>query len=133
MVQIPHLVYIVDKSEEVPTLEITQPKVIWNILQFKEQTLIYRFIGFCPKTKYILPWIGSEWPEESQVLLSSKGFFLVIFPSQEDLLSVTRKGPWFWGFAGLFITPWFPKFDPLTMVVTKVPIWVQLLNLPIHF
>ena len=55
------------------------------------------------------------------------------FPSREDLLSVTSKGPWFWGYVRIFITPWFPKFDPLTMVVTKVPIWVRLPNLPIHF
>jgi hypothetical protein len=34
---------------------------------------------------------------------------------------------------GLFVTPWFLKFDPSTMIVTKMPLWVQLPNLPLHF
>ena len=122
MVQSSHLVYIVDKSEEVPTLEIKQPEVFQNILQLKEQTLICRFNGLWPKTKDLIAWINTIWLDESKVLLCSKGFFLVIFPSREDLLSVMSKGPWFLGFAGIFITPWFPNFDTLTMVVSKVPI-----------
>ena len=85
------------------------------------------------KNKYLITWINSNWPKESQVLLFSKGFFLVIFPSREDLIYIMSKGPWFWGSAGIFITTWFHNFDLLTMVVTKVPIWVRLPNLQIHF
>ena len=43
-----------------------------------------------------------------------------------------QEGPWFWGSTGLFITPWFPEFDANTMVVSKMPVWVRLHNLPIH-
>ena len=43
------------------------------------------------------------------------------------------QGPWFWGRAGLFITPWFPDFDANSMVVTKMPVWVRLPNLPLPF
>ena len=80
-VQSSHPVYIVDKSEEVPTLEIKQPEVFQNILQLKEQTLICRFNGLWPKTKDLIAWNNTIWLDESQVLLCSKGFFLVIFPS----------------------------------------------------
>jgi hypothetical protein len=31
-----------------------------------------------------------------------------------------------------FLTPWFLKFDPNTMLVTRIPIWVHLPNLPLH-
>lgn len=46
---------------------------------------------------------------------------------------ILNKGPWFRGIAGLFITPWFPDFDTNTMVVSKMPVWVRLHNLPLHF
>lgn len=36
------------------------------------------------------------------------------------------------GTAGLFLTPWFPDFDPATAVITKTPIWMRLPNLPAH-
>lgn len=37
------------------------------------------------------------------------------------------------GSTDLFITPWFPEFDPNTMVVSQLPVWVCLRNLPLHF
>lgn len=42
---------------------------------------------------------------------------------------------WCHNFRGckLFISPWFPDFDPNTMVVTKMSVWVRLPNLPLHF
>ena len=114
-------------------MEIKQLKFIQNLLLHKEKTLIYRFNALWKKTKDLLEWIDSNWPKDCKVSLCSKGFFLVNFPSREDILSVSRKGPWFWGSDGIFITPWFLNFDPLTMVVMKVPIWVRIPNLPLHY
>ena len=36
------------------------------------------------------------------------------------------------GTVGLFLTPWFPHFDPATAVITRTPVWIRLPNLPIH-
>ena len=36
------------------------------------------------------------------------------------------------GTAGLFLTPWFPDFDPATVVITRTPVWIRLPNLPVH-
>lgn len=44
-----------------------------------------------------------------------------------------KQGPWFWGSSSLFITPRFPEFDANTFVVSQMPVWVRLHNLPIHF
>jgi len=44
-----------------------------------------------------------------------------------------HEGPWFWGNVGLFMTPCFPGFDPSSMVVSKMSIWVKIHNLPLHF
>ena len=62
-----------------------------------------------------------------------KGFFVVQFDSQEDYQKMLTQGPWFWGRVGLFITPWFQEFDSNSMVVTKMPVWVRLPNLPLPF
>eukprot|EP00253_Pinus_taeda_P017483 PITA_17483 len=70
---------------------------------------------------------------ECDIHLCSKGFFIVRFASAEARETIIRNGPWFWGTSGLFMTPWFPDFDPNTMTVTKVPVWVRLFNLPLHF
>jgi hypothetical protein len=56
----------------------------------------------------------------------------VAFDLNEDYQKALTGGPWFWGSAGLFLTPWFSDFDPSTAVITKIPIWVRLPNLPAH-
>ena len=55
-----------------------------------------------------------------------------MFAFSEDYQKALTGGPWFWGAAGLFLTPWFPDFDPSSAIVTKLPIWVHLPNLPAH-
>ena len=66
-------------------------------------------------------------------ILCSKGFFVVQFESHEYYQNIFTRGPWFWGRAGLFITPWFPEFDANSMVVTKMSVWEILSNLPLPF
>jgi len=56
----------------------------------------------------------------------------VIFVDDDDYQKALTEGPWFWDSAGLFLTPWFPDFDPSTATITKLPIWVRLPNLPAH-
>ena len=53
-----------------------------------------------------------------------------MFAFNEDYQKALTSGPWFWGKAGLFLTRWFPDFDPSMAVITKLPIWVKLPNLP---
>ena len=69
---------------------------------------------------------------ECDIHLCAKGFFIVRFTSKEVRDTVISTGPWFWGTTGLFVTPWFPDFDENTMVVSKMPVWVRLHNLPLH-
>lgn len=58
---------------------------------------------------------------ECDIHLCSKGFFIVKFTSKEVRNTVISTGPW------------FPDFDPNKMTVTKMPVWVRLYNLPLHF
>jgi len=125
--------YIVEKLESTPVLEIKnqQVKGLFNTLQNK--AVICRFNGFWPRSHDLHAWIYQNWTANCQLLLCSKGFFVVQFESMDDYQKVFMQGPWFWGRAGLFITPWFPEFDANTMVVTKMPVWVRLPNLPLPY
>jgi len=125
--------YIVEKLESTPVLEIKneQVKGLFNTLQ--DKAVICRFNGFWPRSHDLHAWIYQNWTTNCQLLLCSKGFFVVQFESMDDYQKVIMQGPWFWGRAGLFITPWFPEFDANTMVVTKMPVWVRLPNLPLPY
>eukprot|EP00253_Pinus_taeda_P024239 PITA_24239 len=70
---------------------------------------------------------------ECDIHLCSKGFFIVKFASTEAKDTIISAGPWFWGTSGLSMTPWFPDFDPNKMTVSRMPVWVRLYNLPLHF
>lgn len=99
---------------------------------FAELGIICRFNGLWPCTTDLYQWVHSNWTNNCKVLFCSKGFFIVVFVCDEDYQKVLTEGPWFWDLAGLFLTPWFLDFDPSTAVITKLPIWVRLPNLPMH-
>lgn len=54
------------------------------------------------------------------------------FAFNEDYQKALTGGSWFWGSAGLFLTPWFPDYDSSTTVITNLPIWVRPPNLSTH-
>jgi len=125
--------YIVEKLESTPVLEIKNDQVKGLFKTLQAKAVICRFNGFWPKSHDLHCWIFQNWTTNCQILLCTKGFFIVQFESLEEYQKVLLQGPWFWGRAGLFITPWFPEFDANTMVVTKMPVWVRLPNLPLPY
>jgi len=125
--------YIVEKLDEIPSLEVKNPEVKKLFSTLQTHALICRFNGYWPRSYDLHNWIYTNWTIDCQILLCSKGFFVVQFEKQEECQKVITQGPWFWGRAGLFITPWFPEFDANSMVVTKMPVWVRLPNLPLPF
>lgn len=121
-----------DKLEEIPSIEIVHPTLDEQTQQIAEKGIICRFNGLWPRTADLYQWIHSNWTNNCKVLLCSKGFFITVFVFEEDYQKALKEGPWFWGSAGLFLTPWFPDFDPSSAIITKLPIWVRLPNLPAH-
>lgn len=125
--------YIVDQAEQTPALNLDSSGLDDFVNSYETQALICRFNSFWPKPLNLFHWIFTSWTLDCDIHLCSKGFFIVKFSSQEARDTVIRDGPWFWGTSGLFMTPWFPDFDPNKMTVTKMPVWVRLYNLPLHF
>ena len=119
-----------DKLEETPSNEIGHPTLDEQTQKYAEHGIICKFNGLWPRTADLSKWIHSNWTNNCQVMLCSKGFFITVFAFDEDYQKALKEGPWFWGSAGLFLTPWFPDFDPSTTIITKLPIWVRLPNLP---
>lgn len=77
---------------------------------------------------------GSTRPGQiiGRYLYISKVFLLFCFTIMQKS-EVFEEGPWFWERPRHFITPWFPEFDSNTLSTTRMPVWVCLPNLPLHF
>lgn len=125
--------YIVEQKPESPTLQVSIPEVINLYTDLSNTAVICRFNGFWPKSDALHQWIYTTWTSNCEIYLCPKGFFIVSFDTEQERDSIIKQGPWFWGSAGLFTTPWFSGFDANTMKVSTMPIWVRLHGLPLHF
>lgn len=125
--------YIVEQKIENPALTIAMPEVNALYSDLYSHSVICRFNGFWPRSDDLHHWIHTTWTPNCEIYLCPKGFFIVRFNTEHEKEYILNKGPWFWGNAGLFITPWFPDFDSNTMVVSNMPVWVRLHSLPLHF
>jgi len=131
-VQAPPKPFLVDKSEEVPSIEISYSELADDTQKFAERAIICRFNGLWPRSKDLYDWIKENWTHSCKIYFCVKGYFIVLFDELEHYENALEEGPWFMGMAGLFLTPWFPDFDPASAVITKAPVWIRLPNLPIH-
>ena len=125
--------YLVENLESTPTLEIKNPQVKQLFSTLQSIAVICRFNGFWPIYFDLHQWIYTNWTTNFQILLCSKGFFVVQFKSQGDYQKMLSQGPWFWGRARIFITPWFPEFDANSMEITKMSVCLRLPNFPLPF
>lgn len=125
--------YIVDQRKQTPVLIIDLAQVNNFHANFSSLAVICRFNGFWPKIDALRQWIFSTWSTNCDIHLCFKGFFIVKFDIGKEKEHVLHEGPWFWGNGGLLMTPWFPGFNPSSMVVSKMPVWARLHNLPLHF
>ncbi|GLJ41482.1 hypothetical protein SUGI_0858510 [Cryptomeria japonica] len=102
-----------------------------------EHTLICRFHKLWPRLDDLHKWVAKTWQPllagELFICPCAKGFFLVVCSSREDRGLLLQKGPWSWDKAYLCLKPWYSDFDPLTESFSKIPVWVRLPNLPLHF
>jgi len=111
--------YIVKETIQNLALSIAIPKVNEIHNDYLSKAVICRFNGFWPKLEALSQWIYSIWTKNCDIHLCSKGYFIVKLYIVNDKEYALNEGPWFWGNAGLFLTSWFPEFDPKTMVVSK--------------
>ena len=97
--------YIVDKADQTPQLELTDPYIASIHDAYLDRGIISRFNGLWPKTPDPFKWIFSNWTNNCEISLCSRGVLMVSFKRQEHYQGVFDLGPWFWGRDGFFITP----------------------------
>ncbi|GLJ23011.1 hypothetical protein SUGI_0434200 [Cryptomeria japonica] len=62
-----------------------------------------------------------------------KGFFIVVFASEEERQKVLEGGLWTMNSKPLYIQKWFRNFNPLKTEPYEKPIWIRLNNLPMEY
>ncbi|XP_056698301.1 uncharacterized protein [Spinacia oleracea] len=99
------------------------------------RSLIVKAIGKSFSTEYLKSSLQRIWKitPPLQFIALGKGFYNVTIPSEEAREGILSKGPWFVAGHMLFVQPWTPGFKPSQAVISKAPVWVSLLELPIEF
>ncbi|GLJ26800.1 hypothetical protein SUGI_0522810 [Cryptomeria japonica] len=62
-----------------------------------------------------------------------KGFFVVVFPKEEERDHIISLQNWFLDEHPLYIQSWAPKFDPTSLAMYDKPVWIRLYNLLIEY
>ncbi|KAL0825200.1 hypothetical protein Bca101_048877 [Brassica carinata] len=57
--------------------------------------------------------------------------FQFVFPSEEALEMVLRRGPWAFADRMLILERWTPNFNPL--MLNFIPFWIQIRGIPVQF
>ena len=99
--------------------------------------LSFFILGVSSPLSKLHAWISKFWePIVSnivQIFPVAKGFFIVNFASTNDRNAILRHGfSWEERFP-LMAKPWYKDFDMTSESFNKIPLWVRLPNLPLHF
>ena len=113
-------------------MELIHEEMASHLQDYAERAIICIFNGLWPRSQNLYAWIHANCTHHCKILFCSKGYFIVLFDNIKHYEKALEEGPWFMGTAGLFLTPWFPYFDPATAVITETPVWIRLPNLPAH-
>ena len=94
-------------------------------------------MGLWPSPKTTDNWVQRNWrPLISKNVASysiGRGYFLLDFESKEDKDLIFKNGPFFKGPQGLYLNGWTLDFDLEADTPKFVPVWVKLLNIPMHY
>lgn len=122
-----------EQTTQSPCVDLAASTIKELYEAYTARAIICRFNGLWPNSEQLHQWIHQTWSTHVEITLCAKGLFIVYFECLADFKQMNENGPWFWGSARCFITPWKSNFDPVNASVTITPVWVRLLNLPIHF
>ncbi|GLJ27389.1 hypothetical protein SUGI_0537530 [Cryptomeria japonica] len=130
-----------DKEEEAKGPKIGRKYQIIDVteeieedLEFlKDLAIICRFIGPRVERKKIYKWINETWKTPQITKFIQRGFFIVIFATEEERLKVLEGGVWYMDSALLYIQRWHRNFNPLITEPYEKPVWIRLNNLPMEY
>ncbi|GLJ11404.1 hypothetical protein SUGI_0166320 [Cryptomeria japonica] len=99
----------------------------------KDLAIIGRFIGPRTERRKITKWIANSWQTPNITNFLLKGFFIVVFATEEEHQKILDKGLWMMDTKPLYIQKWCRNFNPLNMEPYDKPIWIWLNNLLMEY
>lgn len=110
--------------------EETQPLVThWS------SSLIIKVVGKSFSVDYLFSSLQRIWKcsDSMKLIALGKGFYNVSLQSSMERDTILSEGPWFINQFMILVQQWVPGFKPSEAVISKVPIWISLPELPIEF
>ncbi|GLJ13638.1 hypothetical protein SUGI_0216940 [Cryptomeria japonica] len=121
-----------DGRGEIQTIDVSE-EIEEDVNFLKDLAIICRLIGARIDRKSIEKWIEETWKTPQITKFMPKGFFIVVFASEEERRKVLEGGLWTMNGKPLYIQKWFRNFNPLKIEPYERPIWIRLNNLPMEY
>ncbi|GLJ37894.1 hypothetical protein SUGI_0770950 [Cryptomeria japonica] len=99
----------------------------------KDLAIICRFIGSQMDYRKIEGWIDAAWNMPHITKFMPRGFFVVIFATEEERLKVLEGGLWKMEDKPLYLQRWHKNFYPWKIDPYNKPMWIRLNNLPLEY
>ncbi|GLJ19853.1 hypothetical protein SUGI_0359760 [Cryptomeria japonica] len=122
----------VGQSSKIFTIDVSE-EIEEDLECLKDLTIICKFVGPRFERKKIQEWIKENWDTPQITKFLSRGFFIVIFATEEERQKVLEGGLWSMGSAPLYIQLWHRNFNPLKTFAYDKPLWVRLNYLPMEY
>ncbi|GLJ21517.1 hypothetical protein SUGI_0397950 [Cryptomeria japonica] len=100
---------------------------------FDQHAIIAKILGPKLPRKDIYAWVLENRGSHIRVRFLPKGFFVAVFPYEEDKDHTITLKNWFRKEHPLYIQSWTPNFDPSAMATYDKPVWIRLYNLSIDY
>ncbi|GJY01538.1 putative reverse transcriptase domain, ribonuclease H-like domain, aspartic peptidase domain protein [Tanacetum coccineum] len=120
-------------EEHVANNDTMLPKAVMDRVKSRyDNTLIGYFVGKSLAFLIVQNYVKNTWAKFglSKLMKSDNGVFLFKFDTKDGMDQVIECGPWLIRNTPLILNKWAPNISLKPDVVTKVPVWVKLYNVP---
>ncbi|KAG5598713.1 hypothetical protein H5410_030083 [Solanum commersonii] len=102
-------------------------------MKWAPSVVIY-VVGVTPSIRAMERFIIEQGPFSTKpiVLYRSDGYFIVRFANEEERDKVLCAGPHYLLKRPVIIKPWLPEFNFNEEILTTIPLWIKLPNLPLN-
>ncbi|GLJ21567.1 hypothetical protein SUGI_0400030 [Cryptomeria japonica] len=124
-------VRLVEDMSDLVEIDLSD-EIIEDLDLWEKLAVICKVVG--PKMeRKIKSWIDEHWHSKMVAKFTPKGFFIVIFTEEDEKDKIMQHGNWFLDNHPIYMQPWFPNFDLVTLAYYEKPIWIRLYNLMIEY
>ncbi|GLJ47483.1 hypothetical protein SUGI_1002300 [Cryptomeria japonica] len=92
----------------------------------EEQVVIASIIGLNWSRKNIRLWVEEKWGEQIVIKVIPKCFFVVLFENHSERDHILNQENWFTDKHVVYLQPWTPNFNPITLAVYSCPKWIEI-------